>query len=109
MTRSDSDVNLANLFAAKLLFDDGKIFTNRVLNILNRFDFSTTLGSAPRQAWNRNGEALFRLMNGDAIAHRSPLKQGYLTPPHLLQKSPLRSQDRKLWGGIERRRIRRIL
>ena len=60
MTQSDGDFYLANLFTAKLLFDYAKIFTNRVLNVLNRLDVGSALRPAPWQAGNRNGKAFFR-------------------------------------------------
>jgi|PlaIllAssembly_1097288.scaffolds.fasta_scaffold811366_1 hypothetical protein len=60
LTQSDGDFYLANLFTAKLLFDYAKIFTNRVLNVLNRLDVGSALRPAPWQAGNRNGKAFFR-------------------------------------------------
>jgi hypothetical protein len=51
------NLNLADLFAAKLLADDSYTFTNCVFNVFNRLGFGRPLRSATQQTWYENGKA----------------------------------------------------
>ena len=72
--RSNRHINLANLPASKLVIDYSHIFADRVLDILQRLGFGSTLLPATRQAGYRDGNTIFGWVNGDAVAHGASWK-----------------------------------
>ncbi len=63
------DFDLAHVLAPNLIFDDGQVIADGILDVLNSLLLRCALGPAARQARNRNSETFLRLLQSDAVFH----------------------------------------
>jgi hypothetical protein len=67
----DGHFNFANVFAAKLVLDNGQVFPDSVPDILDCFLLRRALGPAPRQSGHGHAVTFLGFLQCDSVLHPS--------------------------------------